>query len=165
MTFTDEDLAEIAKDVERRIADKAPISIAALHRIAAYLGVAVVALGPRHDCKFVGGPWDGKIVEVRDCLANVPVCREGRPVGEYDRTGLTRFTFRTYDLGATRHDCFFSGGPRDGQINETPDETMTIIVQQGFYDRSSTRTFVFREPTPEPKTETWRDRAIREPMW
>ncbi len=75
-------------------------------------------------------------------------------------------------LSATHHDCLYVGGPRDGQIHETLKCMDTVVLgphdNAPTYDRQGdTTTFVYRKPANpvETKAETWRDRAIRDPLF
>lgn len=122
---------------------------------------------PHHSCRFLGGPKDGQILEIADVSTEIP-CSDGI----YTRHGNT-FIFH---MNSTRHDCAFIGGPEDGKIREIGDEIRVFGVgyvgtdasRMGDYVRSSPTAFTFRpwvdDVPAEPKPETWRDRAIREPM-
>jgi hypothetical protein len=62
------------------------------------------------------------------------------------------------------HSCRFLGGPKDGQILEIADVSTEIPCSDGIYTRHG-NTFTFRQPPAESKPETWRDRAIWEPIF
>ncbi len=75
----------------------------------------------------------------------------------------------------SRHDCLFTGGPRDGEIHEVEDSTMIVHVNEfnvfmggepDVYVRLTTTQFVFQDTSAKSaEEETWRDRAIKDPIF